>query len=134
MVLSHSRALALAGVQDRGPDDLDDTPTGAMAGSHLRVHLVHSTVQGRVTVFTVHVVSSGTAIVPQPHSVVLHVVRVLLEDLFDFSSNYYSGKRERTQSIRKGRRRDVLQPTTATEDGRWDCGTGEGGRKEDRPR
>jgi hypothetical protein len=52
-----------------------------VAGSHLCVHLLNCAIEGSVTVFLVHVVVSGPALVTQPDAKVLDSGRVLLKNL-----------------------------------------------------
>ena len=56
-----------------GLDDLNRTITSTVSSSHLLIALLHSSEQSRITVLLVHVVSSGTRVVSQPDSVVLHL-------------------------------------------------------------
>ncbi|TMW44343.1 hypothetical protein DOY81_010572, partial [Sarcophaga bullata] len=52
-------------------DDLDRVGTSTMTGTHITVTLCDSTTNSQVTVFTVHVVGTGTGIVTQPNTEVL---------------------------------------------------------------
>lgn len=77
------RALPLAEVsRDCGSfDDLDAVMADPVSRSHLRVHLLNTTIQGSVTVLLVHVVVASPTLVSQPDSVVLDCSRVLLKYL-----------------------------------------------------
>ena len=52
-----------------------------MAGSHLSVHLLNSTIQSSVTVFLVHVVITSSTLIPQPNPIILDCGWVLLKNL-----------------------------------------------------
>jgi len=73
--------LAQLEVHCRGLDDLDAGGPHTVARSHLIVHLLHSAIQGCVTVLLVHVVVAGSALVAQPDAVVLNRRWVALKDL-----------------------------------------------------
>jgi len=64
-------------------NDLDAGGPHTVTGGHLVVHLLHSTIQGGVTVLLVHVVVTCSALVTQPDAVVLDCGRVALKDLVD---------------------------------------------------
>lgn len=68
---------------DGGADDLDGAVTGAVAGGHLGVQLLHSGGEGGVTELLVHVVDATAGDVAEPHTVRLDHTVVLLEDLVD---------------------------------------------------
>ena len=55
-----------------GLDDLDGTITSTVSTSHLLVALLNSTEESVITILLVHVVSTGTRVVSQPDTVVLH--------------------------------------------------------------
>lgn len=81
MVLRDVDTLAVCSLYDRGLDDVQLVMADTMPGSHLGVHLLHSTVQGEVAVLLVHVVVTCTRLVANPHTVVLGGSGLLLEDL-----------------------------------------------------
>ena len=66
---------------DAGLNDLDRRGTGAVLAGHLEVELLDGAVEVRVAHLLVHVVAPRAGVVPEPHAVVLHVARVLLDDL-----------------------------------------------------
>lgn len=53
-------------------NDLDRVGTSTMTGTHITVTLCDSTTNSQVTVFTVHVVGTGTGIVTQPDTEILN--------------------------------------------------------------
>ena len=53
-------------------DDLDGTVTSTVSTSHFLVALLNSSKESVITIFLVHVVSTGTRVVSQPDTVVLH--------------------------------------------------------------
>ena len=57
---------------DGSLDDLDGTITSTVSTSHFLVALLNSSEESVVTIFLVHVVSTGTRVVSQPDTVVLH--------------------------------------------------------------
>jgi len=71
--LLHMFASALTSRENGSVDYLDGARLGTVAACHLRVHLADGTIDGNVTVFLVHVVRVGTALIPEPHSVVLYL-------------------------------------------------------------
>lgn len=81
--------LAQLEVHCRSLDDLDAGGTHAVARSHLRVHLLHPAVQGRVAVLLVHVVVPRPALVTEPDAVVLDGGGVLLKDLTERDTQTY---------------------------------------------
>lgn len=56
-------------------DDLNGMGTSTMTSTHITVTLCDSTTNSQVTVFTVHVVGTGTGIVTQPDAKVLNFDR-----------------------------------------------------------
>ena len=76
-------ALALGVGNDSGSHDLDVACAGAVATSHLRVHLADGTVEGGLTVLLVHVVDTRARVVAKPDSEVLDLVGLLLVDLLN---------------------------------------------------
>lgn len=74
-------ATELANGHNAGTDNLDGLSTGRVAASHLGVQLGHSTAEGDVTVFLVHVDSDSAGEVTEDDTVVLDAVSVLLVDL-----------------------------------------------------
>ena len=63
-------------VRDGGRvDDLDRTGVCAVATGHLLVELPNSAVDVHIAELLVHVVSVGTAVIPQPDAIVLHLGR-----------------------------------------------------------
>lgn len=76
-------ALPLAKLSRDGGslDDLDAVRTDPVTRSHLSVHLFNSTVQSGVTVLLVHIVVTGSTLVPQPYTVVLDGGGALLKNL-----------------------------------------------------
>ena len=81
MHLLHVVAPARGGRDRRGVDDLDGARVSTMAARHLRVELADGAVDGHVTVLLVHVVRVRAGLVAQPDTVVLHLVRALVEEL-----------------------------------------------------
>merc|ERR1711911_109474 len=81
--LGDQGATALARCHSLAPDDLDGVSSGPVSGSHVTVTLGDGSVYGQVPVLSVHVVGSRPGVVPQPHSKVLDLERVLLLDLLD---------------------------------------------------
>jgi hypothetical protein len=71
-------------------DNLDGGRAATVTARHFVVHLVHSAIQGQITVFFVHIVCSGARIVTKPDAVHLKDVSVLLHDLID-SNNFSCG-------------------------------------------
>ena len=61
-----------------GLDDLNRTIASTVSSSHLLIALLHSSQKSRVTVLLVHVVSTGTRVVTQPDSIVLHLLVCLV--------------------------------------------------------
>ena len=57
---------------DGSLDDLDGTITSTVSTSHFLIALLNSSEESIVTIFLVHVVSTGTRVVSQPDTVVLH--------------------------------------------------------------
>merc|ERR1719234_151603 len=74
---------ALPSGDNFAPDDLDGMGPGPVSGSHVTVALGDGRVDGQVPVLAVHVVSSGTRVVPQPNTEVLDLEGVLLPDLLN---------------------------------------------------
>ena len=68
---------------DSSADDLDGAVTGAVAGSHLGVQLLHGRSEGGITELLVHVVDATAGDVAEPDAVGLDDAAVLLEDLVD---------------------------------------------------
>lgn len=67
---------------DRGSlDDLNAGEPDPVARRHLIVHLLHGSIECRVSVLLVHVVITGTALVPEPNTIVINLSWVLLKDL-----------------------------------------------------
>jgi len=62
-------------------DDLDTRRAHPMTRSHLIIHLLNCSVECKITVFLVHVVVAGSALVPHPDTVVLDGSGILLENL-----------------------------------------------------
>merc|ERR1740117_451306 len=81
--LHHVVAAALGGWQHRRVDDLDAAWLSAVTTSHFSVQLAHSTVDGDVSEFLVHVVRVGAALVPKPDAVVLHLRWAAVVELVD---------------------------------------------------
>lgn len=76
-------ALPLAEVSwDGGSlDNLNAGETDPVAGSHLIVHQINSTIKSCVTELLVHVVVASSTLVPQPYTIVLNLGWVLLINL-----------------------------------------------------
>lgn len=55
--------------------------SGTMPGSHILVHALHRSSAGELTVLLIHVVGTGTGVVSQPDTEVLHFQWLLLMDL-----------------------------------------------------
>ena len=72
-------AAALLGLQDGRVDDLDGVGARTVPASHLLVHVAYRD----VAVVLVHVVRVRAALVAQPDAVVVHLQRLLLEDLVE---------------------------------------------------
>jgi hypothetical protein len=60
---------------------VDRPEAGTVTSSHVLVQRVHGICTGKVAVLLVHVVRSGTGIVTDPDTEVLHLERLLLKDL-----------------------------------------------------
>lgn len=73
-------------------DDLDTRKPDPVARSHLNVHLLHSSVEGCVTVLLVHVVITCPALIPQPNTIVLDSSWVLLKYLQAISIKLFINK------------------------------------------
>ncbi len=54
-----------------------------MAGCHLSVHLLNSTIQSSVAVFLVHVVITSSTLISQPNPIILNFGWVFLKNLID---------------------------------------------------
>merc|ERR1719234_2827084 len=69
---------ALPSGDNFAPDDLDGVSPGPVSGSHVTVALSDGRVDSQVPVLAVHVVGSGTRVVPQPNAKVLDLQGILL--------------------------------------------------------
>ena len=81
--------LEVSSLNSCSPDDLNGTRTGTMTSSHFVVKLCNCTSDGKITVFTVHIMGTRTGLVTKPDSVILDDTGVLLNDfntVEDFSS------------------------------------------------
>ena len=76
-------SASLAGGHRLYTDDLDAVCPSTVTGSHIAVALGDSRGHGHVAVFAVHVVGSGTGVVPQPDAKVLDLQGLLLPDLLN---------------------------------------------------
>ena len=75
--------LALLSRDNAGLDNLDRASTATVTSSHFAVHLVHSAVEGQITVLFEHIVRAGAGVVTKPDTVHLQDVRVLFGDLHE---------------------------------------------------
>jgi len=75
------RTTTLVGSHLLHLDDLDGGRSGSVPGAHVTVTLGHRSGGRQVTVFTVHVVSTGARVVSEPDAEVLNGGRLLLVDL-----------------------------------------------------
>ena len=75
--------LAEFKVDSSSLDDLNARESDTVAGSHLSVHLLNSTIEGGITVLLVHVVVASPTLVTQPDAIVLDSCWVLLKNLVD---------------------------------------------------
>ena len=82
MHLLNQRPTSLAGGHRFNTDDLDAVSPGTMTGTHIAVALGDSRGHSQVAVLTVHVVGTGTGVVPQPDAKVLDFQGLLLHDFF----------------------------------------------------
>ena len=64
-------------------DDLDHSAAGTMATGHVLVHLLQGTVNGDITVLTIHVVRTCSGIVADVNTKVLHDLRRAVEHFVD---------------------------------------------------
>lgn len=62
-------------------NNLDAWTPDSMTRCHFVVHLFNSTVQSSISVFLVHVVITGSALISQPNSIVLDLGRIFLKNL-----------------------------------------------------
>lgn len=76
-----SGALGLFGLNGLDLENVDAVSLGTMTGSHVTVALRDGSGNSSVTVFTVHVVVSGTGVVLEPDSVILDGSWVLFKYL-----------------------------------------------------
>ena len=83
MHLLNQRPTSLAGGHRFNTDDLDAVSPGTMTGTHIAVALGDSRGHSQVAVLTVHVVGTGTGVVPQPDAKVLDLQGLLLPDLLN---------------------------------------------------
>lgn len=80
-------------------DDLEDVngaPSGSVTSSHVLVKGLDGADTGEITVFSVHVVDTGTRVVTDPDTEVLDLGRSLLVDLVD-GDNLTSGLLDSSQ-------------------------------------
>ena len=80
-VLTDLGAAHILVTNNAGADDLDRVLGGAMATSHLHVHLGNGTAESRVSVLLVHVNSASAGEVTEDDAVVPDGTGLLLEDL-----------------------------------------------------
>ena len=73
--------LAKFGWDSSSFNDLDAMITDPVAGSHLVVHLLNTTIQSGITVLLVHVVIPSSTLIPQPDAIILDLGWVLLKNL-----------------------------------------------------
>lgn len=66
-------------------DDLNAGEPNSVTRGHLSVHLLHSPIECRVPVLLVHVVVTGTALVPEPYTIVINLGWILLKNLCDWT-------------------------------------------------
>lgn len=71
-------------------NDLNASITSSVTGSHLGVELVNGSGQRRIAELFVHIMSTTATVVSEPHTVILNIRSLLLEDLVD-SKNLSSG-------------------------------------------
>jgi len=64
-------------------DNLDAWHADTMAGCHLIIHLLYSTIESDVSILLVHVVVTSSALVPHPNAKVLDGCWVFFKDLID---------------------------------------------------
>ena len=81
-------------------DDLNAVSSSTMTSSHIPIALGDSSRDGQVTVFTVHVMSSGTRVITKPDTEVLNLQGLLFPDLFN-ADNFASGFLELPQLTQK---------------------------------
>lgn len=79
--LHHVDSLAVLVGDGGSADNLDRASTGTVATGHVVVKSVNSTVQSNISVLAVHIMGTGSRVVLNPHTVVLHVGGLLLGDL-----------------------------------------------------
>lgn len=81
--LQRRDALAVSIGDGRSADDLDGLVAGSVTAGHVVVQVLNGTVEGGVSVLTVHIVGTGAGVVLHPDTEVLDVSAVLLGDLVD---------------------------------------------------
>jgi len=62
----------------RGLNNLNGARLRAVTTGHLRVQLLHSPIDGHVTILLVHVVGIGSTLISEPHAIVEHLQRALV--------------------------------------------------------
>ena len=83
MHLLDKRSAGLASFDGLNANNLNTVGTGSVTGSHIPVAGSHSSRNGQVTVFTVHVVGTRPRIVSEPDSKVLDFKWFLFSDFFN---------------------------------------------------
>jgi hypothetical protein len=71
------------GVEDGSPDDRNGVRRGSVVSGHFCVELTDGSVEGDISVLLVHVVVSGSGLIPQDYSEGLNMAGSSLEDLVD---------------------------------------------------
>lgn len=94
--LLHLRSTAIRGLHDLHLDYLYGVGARAMTGTHVSVALRHRPANGEVSVLPIHVVCTGSGVIPQPDPEVLDFHRGLLRDLKESVRSLLAGIQIRT--------------------------------------
>lgn len=73
----------ILGVEDGSLDNRNGVGGSSVVSGHLGVKLANSSIKGDISVLLVHVVVSGSGLVPEDDAEGLNMVRSSLEDLID---------------------------------------------------